>query len=63
MAEANITKTAKTKRTIISDCLNGTRSPVDASWMPRYMAFPSGVYREEDIAPIEDVIDVDSQAA
>ena len=71
LAEANITKTAKTKRTIISDCLNGTRSPVNANWMPRYMAFPSGTYRdnqERDAGKItegdqDEVIEVDAKAA
>ena len=68
---ANLTETAKTKRTIISDCLNGTRSPVDASWMPRYMAFPSGTYRgdqERDAGKVteddhDDVIELDAEAA
>ncbi|MEO0666720.1 MAG: hypothetical protein AAFZ99_02280 [Pseudomonadota bacterium] len=44
VAKANLTETAKTQRIILGDCLNGTRTPVDASWMPRYMAFPQGEY-------------------
>lgn len=44
VAKANLTETAKTQRTILGDCLNGTRTPVDANWMPRYMAFPQGSY-------------------
>ncbi len=63
VAQGNLTETAKTKRSILSDCLSGTRSPVYANWMPRYMAFPIGSYREEIIAPEDAVIDVDSQAA
>lgn len=44
VAKANLTETAKTQRTILGDCLNGTRTPVDVNWMPRYMAFPQGSY-------------------
>ena len=47
VAKANLTETAKTQRSILGDCLNGTRTPVDANWMPRYMAFPQGSYAEE----------------
>lgn len=46
VAKANLTETAKTQRTILGDCLDGTRTPVDANWMPRYMAFPQGAYAE-----------------
>ena len=71
VAEANITETAKTKRTIIVDCLNSTRSPVDANWMPRYMTFPSGTYRDDqgsDAVKLAEedqgeVIDVEAEAA
>lgn len=44
VAKANLPETAKTQRKILRDCINGTRTPVDASWMPRYMAFPQGSY-------------------
>lgn len=44
VAKANLTETAKTQRKILSDCINGTRTPVDANWMPRYMAYPQGSY-------------------
>jgi ParB family chromosome partitioning protein len=44
-AKGNITATAKTQRTILTDCLNGNRKPTDPNWIPRYMAFPQGSYR------------------
>ncbi|WP_282078731.1 hypothetical protein [Epibacterium ulvae] len=46
-AEEHLTATAKTHRTILSACLDGTRTPADPNWMPRYMAFPQGSYRED----------------
>lgn len=47
VAKGNITATAKTQRTILTDCLNGNRAPTNPNWMPRYMAFPQGSYRAE----------------
>jgi ParB family chromosome partitioning protein len=44
-AKGNITATAKTQRTILTDCLDGNRKPADPKWIPRYMAFPQGSYR------------------
>jgi len=44
-AEANATATAKTQRAILTACLDGTRTPGDPNWTPRYMAFPMGSYR------------------
>lgn len=56
VAEGNAHETAKTRRKILCDCLDGTRVPVDANWMPRYMAFPQGTYRED--APDNTGVDV-----
>ncbi|MGH1417101.1 MAG: ParB/RepB/Spo0J family partition protein [Pelagimonas sp.] len=46
-AAEHITATAKTQRAILTACMEGTRTPADPNWMPRYMAFPQGSYREE----------------
>ncbi len=46
-AEEQLTATAKIQRTILTACLDGTRTPADPDWMPRYMAFPQGSYRED----------------
>lgn len=45
-AAEHITATAKTQRAILTACLDGTRTPADPNWMPRYMTFPQGSYRE-----------------
>ncbi len=44
-AEEQLTATAKIQRTILTACLDGTRTPADPDWMPRYMGFPQGSYR------------------
>jgi len=44
--------TAKTQRAILTACMDGTRTPADPNWMPRYMAFPQGSYREAAVAPV-----------
>jgi len=48
-AAEHITATAKVQRGILTACLDGTRTPADPSWMPCYMAFPMGSYREEPV--------------
>lgn len=45
-AAGNVTGTAKTQRAILTTCLDGTRTPADPNWTPRYMAFPQGSYRK-----------------
>ncbi|MEM9046792.1 MAG: ParB/RepB/Spo0J family partition protein [Pseudomonadota bacterium] len=45
-AAGNASSTAKTQRAILTACLDGTRTPADPNWSPRYMAFPMGSYRE-----------------
>ena len=52
-AKGNITATAKTQRSILTACLNGTRTAADPNWTPRYMAFPQGSYREDVQASAE----------
>ncbi|SMX28223.1 Chromosome-partitioning protein Spo0J [Pelagimonas phthalicica] len=49
-AAEHITATAKTQRALLTACMDGTRKPVDPDWMPRYMAFPQGSYREAAVA-------------
>ena len=51
MAAEHITATAKTQRAILTACMDGTRKPADPNWLPRYMAFPQGSYREDAVAP------------
>ncbi len=46
-AEEHLTATAKIHRTILTACLDGTRTAADPNWMPHYMAFPQGSYRED----------------
>ena len=43
-AKANITATAKIQKQIITDHLNGKRTPHVSDWQPRYMSFPLGSY-------------------
>lgn len=50
-AAEHITATAKTQRAILTACMDGTRKPADPDWMPRYMTFPQGSYREEATTP------------
>ena len=52
-ARENITATAKTHRAILNACLDGTRTPAKPDWMPVYMAFPQGSYREQAVEPVE----------
>lgn len=47
VANGNITATAKVQKQIIKDCLNGTRTPQQAKWQPRYMAFPMQAYTDK----------------
>ncbi|MCT4555729.1 MAG: ParB/RepB/Spo0J family partition protein [Pelagimonas sp.] len=47
-AAEHITATAKTQRAILTACTNGTRTPANPNWMPLYMAFPQGSYREQE---------------
>jgi ParB family chromosome partitioning protein len=49
-AAEHITSTAKAQRDVLNACLNGNRKPADPNWMPRYMAFPQGSYREDTAA-------------
>ncbi|MEM8597604.1 MAG: hypothetical protein AAGF76_14200 [Pseudomonadota bacterium] len=44
VADGNATETAKTQKSIILDCLSGTRKGGKADWQPRYMAFPMQAY-------------------
>ncbi|MEM8760605.1 MAG: hypothetical protein AAGE83_09855 [Pseudomonadota bacterium] len=44
VADGNATETAKTQKSIIRDCLSGTRKGEVADWQPRYMAFPMQAY-------------------
>ncbi|WP_415402455.1 ParB/RepB/Spo0J family partition protein [Tateyamaria sp. SN3-11] len=57
IADQNLTATAKTQRAILNACLDGTRAPEREDWMPYYMAFPQGSYREEIVEP-EEVIEL-----
>jgi len=53
-ADGNITATAKVQKKIITDCLNGTRTPKQAGWQPCYMRFPQAAYTKRGgIAAIE----------
>jgi ParB family chromosome partitioning protein len=45
-ADAHITDPAKKQKAIIAACLNGDSTARVESWMPRYMAFPQGNYKE-----------------
>ena len=45
-AKANITATAKIQKQIITDHLNGKRTPHVSDWQPRYMSFPLGCYTQ-----------------
>lgn len=55
VASGNITATAKVQKQIIEDCLNGTRTPQEADWQPRYMAFPMQAYTDKGgIAAMQD---------
>jgi ParB family chromosome partitioning protein len=49
-AAERITSTAKAQRDVLTACMDGTRKPVDPDWMPLYMAFPQGSYREAAVA-------------
>lgn len=49
VAKANIAETGKTQRTILCDCINGSRAPIVSNWTPPYMAFPSQSYRERAV--------------
>lgn len=51
-AAEHITATAKTHRAILTACLDGTRTSANPNWMPRYMTFPQGSYREVAAAPV-----------
>jgi ParB family chromosome partitioning protein len=52
-AVEHITSTAKAHRDVLSACLNGNRKPADPNWMPRYLAFPQGSYREDGATDFE----------
>lgn len=43
-AAQNITATAKVQKSIITDCLSGTRKAKVKNWTPRYLAFPMQSY-------------------
>jgi len=45
-ADGNVTATAKAQKTILHDCLNGTRKVKVKDWQPRYMQFPMQSYTE-----------------
>ncbi|MFG1342502.1 hypothetical protein V5F58_19805, partial [Xanthobacter autotrophicus] len=49
-ADAHLASTAKLQKKIIADCLSGTGRDKVENWLPRYMAFPAGDYREA-VAP------------
>jgi ParB family chromosome partitioning protein len=51
-AAEHITSTAKAQRDVLIACLNGDRKPADPNWTPRYMAFPQGGYREEEVSSV-----------
>ena len=44
-AKEHVTATAKTQKAVLKAFLDGTRSPAQENWTPRYMAFPQGSYR------------------
>ncbi|MCR9089205.1 MAG: ParB/RepB/Spo0J family partition protein [Rhodobacteraceae bacterium] len=46
-AAAHITSTAKTSKSIIKACLDGTSEAKDAAWHPRYMRFPMEAYTDK----------------
>ncbi|MGJ8629408.1 MAG: hypothetical protein ACSHXB_20935, partial [Sulfitobacter sp.] len=48
VAKANIAETGKTQRTILCDCISGTRTPADPNWTPPHMAFPAQTYRSAE---------------
>ncbi len=50
VAQSYLTGFAKTQRSILTDCLNGSRQPDNPDWTPRYMTFPQGSYNEEQAA-------------
>jgi ParB family chromosome partitioning protein len=50
VAKANIAETGKTQRTILCECINGSRAPIVSNWTPPYMGFPSQSYREKAVA-------------
>lgn len=47
-AEGNADQSAKTQRTILNACADETRTPARSDWVPRFMAFPKGSYREDE---------------
>ncbi|GIT93334.1 chromosome partitioning protein ParB [Jannaschia pagri] len=52
-ATANLSATAKVQRTILTACIDGTRNPADPTWVPRFMGFPKGSYRQKDVSQSE----------
>ncbi len=47
VAAANASETAKTLRAILCACIEGSRTPADPNWTPRYMAFAQGGDQEQ----------------
>ncbi len=55
VADGNISETSKVQKKVIKNCLNGSRTPEQTEWLPRYMKFPMGSYTERGgIRAIED---------
>lgn len=54
VADGNADQPAKTQRTILNACVDGTRALADSNWTPRFMAFPQGSYLD-DQATVEAV--------
>ncbi|MBN9890148.1 ParB/RepB/Spo0J family partition protein [Salipiger abyssi] len=50
-AKEHLTATAKTQKLVIRACLDGTRKPKVAHWLPRYMAVPMAGYTERSGFP------------
>lgn len=47
VADAHITSTAKTQKSVIRQHLDGTRKPHKSDWQPRYMSFPMQGYTKQ----------------
>ncbi|MEM5585229.1 ParB/RepB/Spo0J family partition protein [Roseibium sp. AS2] len=44
VAKSHLTSTAKVQKSILRDCLNGTRPAKVENWQPQYMQFPMAMY-------------------
>lgn len=46
-AKQHVTSTAKDQKAVIAGCLDGSRPTQTEQWVPRFMVFPRGSYRNE----------------